>query len=268
MSIFGRLGYDSANTSNVVTTLSDNAISTLNQMPPLLNEWQTEDTSNSNVNGYFVNPVANVTQGIWNTANTIISITGLQEALPTVYSSVNNLRQSCNNFYRHTDRISGVSPMTDEPTLPHYSTAIGIAKVVMYIVFQSDGVQNNAPLMGNFTSLTVGDTLTTMNTAISSYSSNISYSLSLTTVGTPPDDYTTYTSNLTPTQVTTIVTGIDSIRNIMDTRRTNDVNFHNNCRAIVNDYNTLKLFSTPGQSETYLFNNYIGSDKLKSRINS
>lgn len=264
MSIFGRLGYDSANTSSVVTPLSSNAVSTLSQMPPLLNDWQTADTSNSNVNGYFVNPVANVTQGIWNTSNTIISITGLQEALPTIYSSVNNLRQSCNNFYRHTGRISGVSPMTDEPTLPHYSTAIGIAKVVMYIVFQSDGVQNNAPLMGNFTSLTVNDTLSTMNTSISGYSSTITYSI----LATGDEFGTTYSSNLTPTQVTTIITGLESIRNIMDTRRTNDVNFHNNCRAIVNDYNTLKLFSTPGQSESYLFNNYIGSDKLKSRINS
>jgi hypothetical protein len=264
MSIFGRLGYDSANTSSVVTTLSANAVTTLSQMPPLLNDWQTEDTSNSNVNGYFVNPVANVTQGIWNTANTIISIAGLQESLPTIYSSVSSLRQSCNNFIRHTNRISGVSPMSDEPSLPHYSTAIGVAKVVMYIVFQSDGVQNNAPMMGNFTSLTVDNTLNTMNTSISTYKTTIQHSILITS-----DEFgTTYSSNLTPTQITTIISGLDPIRNVMDSRRTNDVNFYNNCRAVVNDYNTLKIFSSPGQSETYLLNNYIGSDKLKSRINS
>ena len=115
MSIFGRLGYDSANTASVVTPLSDNAVTTLNRMPPLLNDWQTTDSSNSNVNGYFVNPVANVTQGIWNTANTIIAITGLQEALPDIYTTVNNLRSSCNTFIRHTNRISGVSSILDEP---------------------------------------------------------------------------------------------------------------------------------------------------------
>jgi hypothetical protein len=268
MSIFGRLGYDSANTSNVVTPLSNNAISTLSRMPPLLNDWQTEDSSNSDVGDYFVNPVANVTQDIWNTANTIITITGLQEALPDIYSTVNDLRSSCNNFIRHTNRISGVSSMLDEPLQPHYNTAIGISKIVMFIVFRSDGIQNNAPLMGNFTSLTINDTLTTMNTSISTYSANIANSISLSTFGTPPDEYTSYTSNLTPTQISTVTAGLNSIINVMDTRRTSDVNFYNNSRAIVNDYSTLNQFSNPGQSEKYLINNFIGTDKLKSRINS
>ena len=268
MSIFGRLGYDSANTSNVVTPLSNNAITTMERMPPLLNEWQIEDSSNSDVNGYFVNPVANVTQGIWNTANTIIAITGLQEALPEIYSTVNNLRSSCNTFIRHTNRISGVSSILDEPLQPHYSTAIGVSKIVMFIVFRSDGIQNNAPLMGNFTSLTINDTLITMNTAISGYSANIANSISLTTVGTPPDDYTSYTSNLTSIQISTVTAGLNSIKNLMDTRRTSDVNFYNNSRAIVSDYTVLNQFSNPGQTEKYLINNYIGTDKLKSRINS
>ena len=264
MSIFGRLGFDSANTSSVVAPLSDNVISTLEKMPPLLNDWQQADSSNNVVGGYFVNPVANVTQGIWNTANTIITIPGLQESLPSIYLTVSNLRSSCNSFYRHTDRMSGVSSMLDEPTQPHYTTAIGIGKVIMYIVFRSDGVQNNAPLMGSFTSLTVNDTLTTMNTSISGYKTTIQTSILVTS-----DEFgTTYSSNLTPTQITTINSNLNSIRNVMDTRRTNDVNFFNNSRNIVNEYNMLSEFGTPGQSEKYLINNFIGTDKLKSRINS
>jgi len=264
MSIFGKLSFDSANTESVVSPLSNNVISTMNQMPPLLNDWQQADSNNSVVGGYLVNPVANVTQGVWNTANTIITIPGLQEALPDIYLTVNNLRSSCNNFIRHTNRISGVSSMSDEPLEPHYSTAIGISKIVMYIVFRSDGIQNNAPLMGNFTSLTVNDTLSTMNTSISSYSSTMTHSI----LATSDEFGTTYSSNLTPTQITTITSGLNSIKNVMDTRRTNDVNFYNNSRAIVNEYNILKQFSNPGQSEIYLLNNYIGTEKLKSRINS
>jgi hypothetical protein len=264
MSIFGRLGFDSANTASMVTPLANNVITTMTRMEPLLNDWQTSDASANDVGGYFVNPVANVTQGIWNTANTIIAITGLQEALPDIYTTVNNLRSSCNTFIRHTNRISGVSSMTEEPLQPHYSTAVGVGKIVMYIVFRSDGIQNNAPLLGSFTSLTVNDTLSTMNTSISGYSANISHSI----IATGDEFGTTYTSNLSPTQISTVTAGLNSIRNIMDTRRTNDVNFYNNSRTIVNEYNTLTQFSEAGQSEKYLINNYIGTDKLKSRINS
>jgi len=55
---------------------------------------------------------------------------------------------------------------------------------------------------------------------------------------------------------------------LMNSRRTADVTFYYNSQSIVNDYNTLKQFSTPGQSESYLYNNYVGTDKLKTRINS
>ena len=37
---------------------------------------------------------------------------------------------------------------------------------------------------------------------------------------------------------------------------------------VIDDYNKVDQFSTLGQTETQLLNNYIGSDKLKSRINS
>ena len=75
MSIFGRLGYDSANTANVVTPLSANVTYTMNSMPPLLNTWQTEDVSSNTVGGYFQNPVGTVTQNIWSIANNIVIIT-------------------------------------------------------------------------------------------------------------------------------------------------------------------------------------------------
>jgi hypothetical protein len=103
-----------------------------------------------------------------------------------------------------------------------------------------------------------------MNTTIQSYPTTIKNSIVVTS-----DEFgTTYTSNLTTIQVTTIINGINSIKNIMDSRRIGDVNFYNNSRSIVDDYNSVKQFANPGQSETYLINNYIGTDKLKSRINS
>jgi hypothetical protein len=269
MSIFGRLGYDSANTANVVENLSNTAIHTMNQMPPLLNKWQTEDLANNVVGGYFKNPVANSTQSVWNVANSIIAITGLSDALSNVASNVSALIASSNSFYLHTDRISGMSqPNASTATLPHYFSAMSVSKIMMYITFQSDGIQNNAPMMGNFTSLTIDDSLKAVNTIISIYPSMIANSINAVSVGTPPDEYVTYTSNLSSNQIQTIIHDIQSATNLMNSRRTGDVTFFNNSQAVVRDYNTVDQFSTPGQTETYLFNNYIGSDKLKSRINS
>lgn len=264
MSIFARLGYDAANTSSVVSDLSPAAIQTMSNIPPLLNEWQTTDASNSDTSGYFVNPVATVSQNLWNTANSIISITGLSSVanLTTVVTATNNLNYAANNFLGHTNRISGmVQPNEQTATLPHYSTAIGISKVIMQITFQSDGVQNNAPMMGNFTSLTVGDTLNTSYSTVSGYPNTIINSISTDGLGN-------YYTSLTSTQINTIKTNLQSVADLMNARRTGDVNFFNNCRSVASDYNTLKAFSSPGQTESYLFQNYIGSAKLLSRLNS
>jgi len=269
MSIFNRLGYDEANTAIIVTPLSANVISTMNNLPALLNTWQTADAANNDVGGYFRNPVANVTQSIWNVANTIIAIPGVHQAanLANISSSANALFQAANNFYSHTNRISGVSLDSDEPTLPHFKSAMAVSKVVMYITFQSDGIQNNAPMMGNFTSLTIANNLTISYNTISTYSGNIANSISSSSDGGDPP-VITYSSNLTSNQVTTIVNNLNITTSLMDNRRNGDVSFYTNSRAIVDDYNTLKQFSTPGQSESYLYNEFVGTDKLKTRINS
>lgn len=260
MSIFSRLGYDAANTSSIVTPLSANVISTMNGLPPLLNTWQTADAANNDVGGYFQNPVANVTQNIWNVANSIIAIPDLNYVanLANVSLSANALSLAANNFYSHSNRMSGVSLDSDEPTLPHFKSAMAVSKVVMYITFQSDGVQNNAPMMGNFTSLIQANNLTISYNTISNYANTIANSI----------NHSSNTTNLTPIQINTIQQGMNTATELMNSRRTADVNFYYNSQAIVADYNTLKQFSTPGQSESYLYNNYIGTDKLKSRINS
>ena len=254
-------------------SLSNTAIATMNTMPPLLNEWQTSDLANSSTSGYFTNPVANVTQGIWNTANSIINITGVTSVsnMATLVTATNNVRAASNNFILHTDRISGITqPNASTGTLPHYFSAMSVSKILMFLTFQSDGVQNNAPMMGNFTSIMVANTLSTQNTSIQTYPSLVANSINVTTSVDPETFETTYsyTTNLTPTQVSTMVNGLQPIADLMNGRRTSDVTFYNNSRAVVDDYNKVDQFSSIGQTESYLFNNYIGSDKLKSRINS
>jgi hypothetical protein len=270
MSIFGRLGYDAANTANSVTPFSTDVAYTMNAMPSLLNTWQTEDVSNNDTGGYFQNPVGNVTQQIWSVANTIISIPNIQQIanLANVSISANALSLAANNFYAHTNRMSGVSgPDLNYPTLPTYKLAIGISKVVMLIVTKSDNIQNNAPIMGSFTSLTIANSLNASYNTIIAYANTIANSISSSSDGGEPP-VITYSSNLTSNQTSTIANNINVIVNLMNSRRNGDVNFYYNSQTIVSNYNQLKQFSNPGQTELYLLNNYIGTDKLKSRINS
>ena len=136
----------------------------------------------------------------------------------------------------------------------------------MMIVNKSDDIQNNAPMMGSFTSLSQANNLTISYNTIKDYANTIANSISSSTGGDPP--ITTYSSNLTSIQISTIQQGMNVATDLMNSRRTSDVNFFYNSQAIVSDYNTLKQFNTPGQSEVYLINNFVGTDKLKTRINS
>ena len=242
----------------------------MSMMPDILNDWQTTDIANSDATGYFVNPCRVVTQSIWNTANSIVAITGLSSVsnASSIYTTSQALQAAANNFMLHTDRISGMTrPNADTATKPHYATAIGLGKVVMQITFQTDGVQNNAPMMGNFTSLFAKSDLEANNTTISGYPTLVSTNMHVTSdFGDPPE--LTYTTSLTPTQVTTITNGLQATVDLLNSRRTSDENFFANTANVINDYNTLKQFSNPGQTESYLLNNYIGSTKLLSRLNS
>jgi hypothetical protein len=262
-SIFARLNYDSANTAS--SNLAPQTVVTLSRMPPVLNEWQTGDVANNEVSGYFTNPLADISHNIWNTANSIISITGLGQALPDVNTAAASLVSSAGNFWGHTNRISGVvQPNADTVFLPHYNTAVSVGKVVMQIVFQSDGVHNNAPIMGNFTSFTIGNTLTSMYSTIQGYPALIA-----NTIIASGDEFgMTYTSNLSPNVANTMITNIQNAANLMNQRRTSDVNFYLNSQAIASNYHTIKQFGSPGQTELELYEKYVGSEKLLSRLNS
>ena len=163
--------------ANGIIEFSDKVINQLNSMPKLLPEWAYEDISNNDVGGYFKNPVANVSQDIRNTCNTLVTllsavpatntgaVVGTTGEITTLFNSINSLSANIGGynggeFISHTNRISGVtelgaSPETGKDTalLPHYETAMSAGQLVMYIKYQSEGVQNNSPIMDSFNSI-------------------------------------------------------------------------------------------------------------------
>lgn len=255
--IFDRLSFPASMAGNTVD-FSPETKNSLNNMPQILTTWQMEDIANSNTNNYFVNPVSDYANTI-NATMLTIEATANTSNLTTIVSEANNINMSGTviAFRDHTDRISGVTQMdanAENALLPHYNNCIGLGKALTYIIFQSDGISNNAVIMGNFGSLYTGNTL-------SSHSSNLANDLILI-----QNSISGGNSNLSLSQINSIISHMNSMNTFVYSSVTQDVNYYNNCRTVINDYNSVKGFGHMGDTEKYLVNTLVGSDKLKSRV--
>lgn len=278
--------------ANGIIEFSDKVIKQLNSMPRLLTDWQYEDMRNNEVGGYFKNPVANVTQHIRNTCNTLVTllsanthtntnaVSGTTGDITLLFTNIDTLSSNIGGynggeFISHTNRISGVTPLSQSPSvsgrdtalLPHYETAMATGQTVMYLVYQSDGVQNNSPIMNSFQSILLETDLESLNTNVSSYYTTISNSITITGLGTELSPYVRQ-SNLSLSVVQSMSNNIVSIdTTLADSRNSDEQNFTAS-RQICDDFNTLRTFNNMGATANNLIQNYIGSDKLLTRLNS
>jgi hypothetical protein len=238
----------------------------MNSVPKLLDAWQYQDIANNDTGGYYVNPVGNNANLILSISTQILSNTISCTDLITINTSANNLVNTANNFLAHTNRLSGVvQPNADTGGLPHYSSALGVGRTVSYMCYQNEGVSNNAPIIGNFGSLYTANNLADYYTTIKNYPNVIANTIYYEVAGDPPAYVAR--SNLSAGLATTIATNLNTINSYMSGKQTSDVNFFNQSNAIVVDLNSAKKFTAMGETEKYLVNTLVGSDKLKSRIN-
>lgn len=275
-SIYSRLGFNSSDpaTANTVTNYTANVVNGMNLLPTLLNAWQTEDLASSNTGGYFVNPVANVTQTIKITSNTIVGLiaANLTGSTPTITTNLQNTKTYANTVYNTTadsylyttNRESNVVDVGTDVTTPHYKLAMGIGKMLSYITYQSDGVQNNSPIMGSFVSVTLGNTLTDLQSTLANVTIILANSITQGGGGggSPPS------SNISLADSQLLLNTMYQIANTMYSYPLQDTQFFTNSRDVISDYHNVAQFSHIGATETYLLNNFIGTDKIKSRINS
>ena len=146
--------------------------------------------------------------------------------------------------------------MGSDGSTPHYKTAMGVGKMLSYLTYQTDGVQNNSPIMGSFTSITLGNTLNSLSNTLSYWTANIANS------------FTGNTSNISLTNAQTLQNTANQLANLMVYYPTQDTQFYQNSKNVASDYTTVSQFSQIGSTESFLLNNYIGTPKIKSRINS
>ena len=280
--LFSRLNYTFTDPNSVISPLSNDVERTLNGMPKLLEPWQAEDLATSNTGGYFVNPCANITTNIWTTSNTLVSVannvqgsgnlTGLWTQIHTTFSYISNSptgNTQAGDFLAHTNRISGVTSINVSANqgvanLPHYETATQTGKALVSLIYQTDGISNNAPIMGNFTSLFVANDLIIIYNTLSTYANIVNNSI--TTTIDPMTFLPINTSNLTYNVVNSIATTANSANSIFYERRVHDEQFFKNSTDLLTDYKKVRGIGKSGQAESYLIENFIGSDKLLSRL--
>jgi hypothetical protein len=287
-SVFARTGYDFTPSDPSILVLTPAAIKHLNQMPRFLKDWQAEDMRNGTITGYYKNPVASISTSLKNNVNAI------REAIPTrlvqdsdeysyrsgttytqvlvsalepIYEQANIALSQITSFIAHTDRLSNVTEVTpDTAALPHFDPAMAVGKQLLYVVNQTDGIQNNAPILGTFTSIFVQPELTAFNTEIDLYAEQIANSITITTTYDMDGSSTTYSSNLSSTVITTMLDKMKEIKVFMEKRRVHDENYWIKAQEIVEEYQKMKRLNSGGETQSKLIDGYIGSDNLKGKL--
>lgn len=285
--VYALLGFDTTDTyaNAVVEQLSPSVQTQMAMMPKLLTPWQEADLISNEVEQYFVNPIANTTDIIWTAANTCtaqsfsalatagsggassywdaanatmlitFSNPGVANVMNTALMVVKEISTNvANNFMIHTNRISNVIPLDFDINLPHYETAIGYGKMVMYITNQTDNIQNNSPLIGSFTSLFVAN-------ALSDYANSF-VSINNVYLGSIINNV----SSLSLTDANQFSNSANQVYNMMYDYRQKDIDFFQNSKMIIERYNQVSEFNKIGQTELFLINNYIGTQNLKNNL--
>jgi hypothetical protein len=283
--VFARLGYNFDDPNETIQNLSAETQTQLNAVPALIESWAGNDLATSNVGGYYKNPVSANVQTISTSVNSIVSIVsaanglqGLTGTITTLFANIANtiLAGTCQSYILHTDRLSGVRNFDDDVgantsaiyTSPYKDPAIGYGKSLMYITNQTDGIINTAPILGSFTSLFVGPQISANSIIISPYISLINNSITVTQDTSGAYSNTVYTSNLSLSVVTTIDQQLANTNIFLGTRENHDKNYYANLKAVSKDYTELRKLQKLGESENKLAQDYIGTDKLLSRLNA
>lgn len=266
--VFHSFGYSFDDPNGHIQELSQDTIEHLDAMPPFITDWQAQDIANKDFDGYYQNPMQSITMLIYQNANAISELANTGNGvlnLVTVRNSATQLRSNAQEFLSHTSRLSGLTPYVGTDDInPYLDMAMSFGRTAMYITQQTDGITNNAPIMGSFTSLMIEPQLIANNNTLLTYKNQIEGSINVSFDIVLQENV--HNSNLTNQQITTINTHINNLNNYMQTRRIADINFYNNVKYFIEGYNKTKKLNNMGETEKYLIMNLIGTEKAKTRI--
>ena len=268
MSVFNNFNYnfDNSRFGNLINITTDQA-NTLNIMSnnTTFSPWQISDLANNNIvrTDYYKNPtIIYCTQLISNLINISVSaqylsnsnVSGSSTDVAAASAILANAANACvievSSFGSHTNNISGVSANTGTLTIPTYDMIIATGTQLTMVLSKTDGIANSVSTLGSMTSLFINDilfanTVTIANDANTMVTSN-----------------TTITSNT----INVITSHVNSVTNILNGRRTSDWFFYSTSVSTLKNYMFLSRFSNPGNTQSQLLNNMIGTDSLKAKL--
>ena len=267
-SIYGRLGFNFTPSNTAILEISADAKAQLNTMPSMMKDWQVTDIGNSDIGGYFKNPVANSCASL-NVNTTLIFAAANNDPANTwtnsaeaiiLANTANNFLIELSSFVSHTNNLSGVNSMTDGGDavndFPYFDSATGFGRILIFITHESDGVLNSSPVIGSMSSIFIDTELQANSQIIANDFQTINNSF----VG---GIYT-----LSGPAINTIISHIQTVNNFIATRKSSDITFYNNVRAVINDYSAVSRFNNMGEVNRKIVTDYIGTDKIVTRLNS
>jgi hypothetical protein len=277
-SIYERLGinFDTSKFGEA-EKLSKESIDYYKSIPFELKDWQYEDVANDTAdrNQYFTNPLTNICTQIklvsgqisQNSSNVIFENNpSVGQLIP---GKANDLFIEIDRFKSHTDNVSGVSVEISDPGIPSYDLIAAIGSEITGILVREEDFANTAGLFGSMTSLFIEPDLQGFLTLMTTNLNSLNNSLRIEFVEDPEDPELTVeiiSSNLTSQQVNTLYNNVNSTHDLILTRRLEDWQFFQNSIDILSDFSTVTRFSSIGNTQKFMINNYIGTEKLKNII--
>ena len=280
-SIYERLNFsfDTGKFGDAIN-LSDNTKSYLKAAPVRLETWQKDELANGSIvkTDYFKNPMINVTARLSDNVNTMNQIVQSIDTFDNgsgtaMKANLTNLIIEIRNYLSHTSNISGVTEaranISDTSNVlthfPDYNKAVSAGEQILLLTSSTDGVANTVPLLGNFTSLFISDEITANANNIINDLVTVRNSVRIEVVGgeTPTSSNV---SNLSANLITTITANVVATNTLLSTRRLHDWNFYRNSLNILEDYNKINQLGRVGNTQKYLINNLVGTDKYKNNV--
>lgn len=253
--------------ANILSAGAQNTLTLIANTTPSMAQWQKDDLAAGPIvrSNYFQNRTTIFITGMLSsTAN--IGNTAYSTNNFTLSDQANNLILELGAFQSHTDNISGLT-VVQTGDVPSYDSASSFGQLNMMTVTKVDGLPANTdPILGSFTSLFIQDILAANNTQLEIYDKQ--YANSIIVIVEPESGNTTYSSNLSNTQIANIESYIISTKDVLNTRRNADWTFFRNSVQVMKDNGFLQQFSTMGGTNSFLVNNVVGTDSLKAKIAS
>lgn len=271
--VYDRLGLDLdtalfGEAANLSSAAANSLIFIADNTPPMP-EWQKNDLATAAEapivrTTYFQNPMAANLANMLASAQTIYNTAYSASDTSMMFAS-SDLMIKINIFNQHTDNISGVTLVNDANT-PSYDMASALGQQIMMILAKTDGntsVKNTVPILGSFSSLFVADQIRSNTTQLYTYATEYAGSL---TMNNP--EVGGYYINLSPAEISNIITYIANTSNLMNTRSSFDKNYYVNAKQVVQDFSFLQQFNNMGGTNTYLTTNMIGTPYLANNLTS